>query len=164
LASNSLLEGLVFGALAGSTAAARAAGLSQRPPSGRMHSDNPVSERTALDLQDIHNSLRSVMWRNAGIERTGNRLAETREIIDFWGHYVLDKTFDDTRGWETQNMLTLSRLIVTAAHERKHSIGVHCRTDAGGTDQSQPLHHLVVERSPDGPKISRFTLDFAPAS
>ena len=42
----------------------------------------------------MRSSLRSVMWRNAGIERSGERLDETREIIAFWSRYVMDKTFD----------------------------------------------------------------------
>ena len=36
------------------------------------------------------------MWRNVGIERDGERLSETREIISFWSRYVMDKVF----GWK----------------------------------------------------------------
>ena len=40
-------------------------------------------------------SLRSAMWRNVGIERDGGSLGDALEMIDFWGRYCLDKTFDD---------------------------------------------------------------------
>ena len=58
----------------------------------------PASTKTELDITDVKSSLRSVMWRNAAIERTGPRLDETQEIISFWSRYVMDKTFDAARG------------------------------------------------------------------
>ena len=43
----------------------------------------------------MKSSLRSLMWRNVGIEREGERLEETREIIGFWMRYVMDfQTFN----------------------------------------------------------------------
>ena len=79
------------------------------------------------------------MWRNAGIERTGEHLSETREIIGFWSRYVMDKVFDPekangntatvTAGWELQNMLAVCFLISSGAHARTESRGVHFRTD-----------------------------------
>src|SRR5262252_8052445 len=93
LASNSLLEGLVYGARAGTDAAEQAKKDDLKFPLNLDHKI-PASEKTELDIADVRNSLRSVMWRNAGIERSGERLAETREIIAFWSRYVMDKTFD----------------------------------------------------------------------
>src|SRR5262249_38478339 len=125
LASNSLLEGLVLGRLAGETAADEALSQtsSQRIPT--LKHTLPESPRTELDLADVRNSLRSVCWRNAGIERIGPRLEETVEIIDFWSRYVMDKAFDSRFGWETQNMLTVARCVAVAALARKESRGVH---------------------------------------
>ena len=40
-------------------------------------------------------SLRSAMWRNVGILRDGGKLEDALDMVDFWGHYCLDKTFDD---------------------------------------------------------------------
>ncbi len=149
LASNSLLEGLVFGKLAGETAGQRASATDSAAPVRRVASENAVSDRTALDLADIRSSLRSLMWRNVGIVRQGDRLRETCDILDFWGHYTLDKTFDDGIGWETQNILMLARLIAACAQERTESIGVHYRTDPpGGTDAS-PYHVVIGGRGDD---------------
>lgn len=150
LASNSLLEGLVFGRLAGETAGKRATQVEpQVVPVKRLISSNKPSARTALDLPDIRNSLRSVMWRNVGIVRRGDRLRETSDILDFWAHYTLDKTFDDAVGWETQNTLTVAKVIAISALEREESIGVHYREDALDTDAKKP-YHVLIERSESG--------------
>lgn len=151
MASNSLLEGLVFGRIAGATAARRLAESPGPAQVLRSAHQTPPSQRTALDLSDIRNSLRSLMWRNVGIVRTGERLLETVDILNFWAHYTLDKTFDDPAGWELQNMLTAARLVALCALERRESIGVHFRgdaTDNGGV--THPLYHTRISRSPSG--------------
>src|SRR3954453_3963921 len=91
LGSNSLLEGLAYGARAGASAA-REAKSEPAPefPLALAHKI-PPSLKTELDITDVKSSLRSIMWRNVGIERTGGRLEETREIIAFWCRYVMDK-------------------------------------------------------------------------
>jgi len=153
LASNSLLEGLVFGAVAGRLAAEGA--LQDPSPPGPMdiRSDIPPSARTMLDLQDVRNSLRSVMWRNVGIQRVGPRLQETLEIIGFWSHYVMDKLFDDRAGWEVQNMLTVARLVAACAEVRRESRGVHARSDFPEIDGSLDGRHTLVRRGPEGPRV-----------
>jgi len=154
IASNSLLEGLVFGKVVGQTAGQRsAAGGPNAIPVRRISNRNPRSARTELDLPDIRNSLRSVMWSNVGIVRRGERLRETCDILDFWAHYTLDKVFDDTLGWETQNQLTAARLIAMSALHRAESIGVHYREDSPGGEA--PLYHGVVERGEEGTQAVR---------
>jgi L-aspartate oxidase len=162
LASNSLLEGLVFGEIAGRTAieltqpgnrAALAAG--DVPPGWRLPpraapvpiiSYIPPSEQGELDLADVESSLRSAMWRNAGIERNGTRLRDTVEMISFWGRYTLDKVFDDTRGWQIQNMLTVAWLIARSAHWRTESRGCHWRSDFPTPDDRLLVHDLWTAR------------------
>jgi L-aspartate oxidase len=148
LASNSLLEGLVFGAAAGRVAGEAVAAGHRSAGPARIKELQPQSRRTRLDLEDIRNSLRSVMWRNAGIARAGDLLEETVEIIEFWGRFVLDKTFDDREGWETQNMLTVSRLITTGALHRTESRGVHHRTDfPADPAPTSPVYHITQQRT-----------------
>ena len=74
LASNSLLEGLVFGELAGRTCAEMINSDNAHSPV-KIISDIRPSDRSQLDLADVRSSLRSVMWRHVGIERQGERLA-----------------------------------------------------------------------------------------
>lgn len=157
LASNSLLEGLAFGARAGSDAARWAIANEVKFPHHLEH-QIPPSVKTELDLTDVKSSLRSVMWRNVGIERTGDRLAETREIIAFWSRYVMDKTFSPTggaetavAGWELQNMLTTCFLITTAAYTRAESRGAHYRVDFPEVDDNHWRMHLLWRRPMDTP-------------
>lgn len=152
LASNSLLEGLVFGQIAGRTAGAALADLPNQQRPADVRSQIEPSLRTALDLPDVRNSLRSVMWRNVGIERVGERLAETVEIIEFWARYVLDKLFDEPGGWELQNMLTVGRLVTMSAAARLESRGVHFRTDLPETDDVRWRCHIQLQRQDTGPK------------
>ena len=163
LASNSLLEGLVFGAIAGEVAGREANDRPHALQRGHLSSLNTPSHRTVLDLPDIHSSLRSLMWRNAGIERAGDRLAEASEIIEFWGKYVLDKTFDTVSGWEVQNMLSVGRMIVMSARHRERSLGVHCRIDDQGAEPQEPPYHHVIQRTPEGPSVRRVGLDLTTA-
>lgn len=92
-------------------------------------SDIRPSDRGELDLTDVRSSLRSAMWKNVGLERTGQRLASQIEMLDFWARYTLDKIFDEPLGWETQNMLLVGALVARAALWREESRGCHLRLD-----------------------------------
>lgn len=157
MASNSLLEGLVFGKTAGRTAGETCAALPKPTPLAGAANKTPASSRTELVLSDIVHSLQSVMWRNVGIVRFGERLQETCEILDFWAHYTLDKTFDTPMGWETQNQIIVARIVASSALERTESIGVHHRGDADANALSEPYHVLVSPGS-DGLLVTRSEL------
>ena len=148
LASNSLLEGLVHGARAAEDIVKA------------LHADGPrrleVPELAAvryrngqepLDLADIRESLRSLMWRAVGITRDAQGLAEAAEQVDFWCRYVLGHVFDDPAGWTLQNMLTVARLMIAAAVTREESRGVHTRSDFPNPDPAWRRH--VIQRCPD---------------
>jgi L-aspartate oxidase len=100
-----------------------------------------------LDLVDIRNSLKSLMWRSCGVRRSGEGLAEALETVDGWRRYVLARQFDDLEGWELQNMLTLARVMIEAALLREESRGVHLRTDYPVLDDARWNKHLCFERS-----------------
>lgn len=157
LASNSLLEGLVFGCRAGTDAALQARQNHVIFPQNLSH-NIPPSNKTELDVTDVKSSLRSVMWRNVGIERDGERLNETREIIAFWCRYVMDKTFHPggnpelaQAGWELQNMLTVSFLVTAAAYTRTESRGAHHRLDYPQRDDVHWRLHLQWKRPMETP-------------
>lgn len=144
LASNSLLEGLVFGQICGELVAREVSTVGEEIEHRAIRFDIPDSQRTRLDIPDVANSLRAVMWRNVGIVRTAERLEETLEIIDFWGRYVMDKVFDEPVGWQCQNMLTVARLIAQSAAERRESRGVHFRSDYPRMDDGQFARHFDI--------------------
>jgi len=149
LASNSLLEGLVFGKRVGRLAAEAAGAPGNAVHPRHLKHTVTIAPRTELDLPDVRNSLRAVCWRNVGIERTGDRLAESVEIIDFWGRYVMDKVLTHRMGWETQNMLTVARLMAQAAVARKESRGTHYRGDFPATDDEHFLGHIAMQKLPE---------------
>ncbi|MEL7472826.1 MAG: L-aspartate oxidase [Planctomycetota bacterium] len=148
LASNSLLEGLVFGAITGDVAADAAREANGRGPS-KVVSDIPISDHGELDLDDVRSSVRSAMWRNVGLVRTGAKLADVNEMLDFWGKYTLDKIFESPEGWEAQNMLLVGALIARSAAWREESRGAHLRTDFA--DASDPASHDLWRRGRAGP-------------
>jgi L-aspartate oxidase len=144
LASNSLLEGLVFGRRV-AEAIVRDAHPDVLPRT--IVSDVHTHDHGELDLSDIRSSLRSAMWRNVGIERAGNRLTDVLQMFGFWGRYGMDAVFDSPDGWETQNLLTVGLLMTRAALARRESRGTHQRSDFPATDPAQQ-HHLCwsIER------------------
>jgi len=86
------------------------------------------------------------MWRNVGIARKAQLLAETQEIIAFWQRYVMDKIFDSPEGWECQNMLTVCLLMAQSAQMRQESRGVHYRIDFPETDDEHFKKHIEISR------------------
>lgn len=146
LASNSLLEGLVYGARAGDAASTEA--LKERDTFQAIPLENPANppQTEPLDIQDIRNSLKSLMWRAAGVLREGPALAEAAETIDSWCNYVLPWQFADPAGWELQNMLTVSRVMIAAALRREESRGVHLRSDFPAQDDQLWQRRLGIVR------------------
>jgi L-aspartate oxidase len=144
LASNSLLESVVYGAHAGqgaSRAAAQMKNVYHAEPLENAVLDEPKEE---LDLWDIRNSLKSLMWRSAGVRRNRLELVEALDSVNTWQRYVLKHQFCDPGGWELQNMLIVARVIAKAALEREESRGVHYRTDFPRQDNENWQRRLVT--------------------
>ncbi|MEN8126451.1 MAG: L-aspartate oxidase [Planctomycetota bacterium] len=144
LGSNSLLEGLVLGKIAGQSAVAAAG--NNRPQYHPMQVVVPPTDRSRLDAEDVRNSLRALMWRNVGITRSETPLTEAAEIISFWQRYVMDQVFAAPFGWECQNMLTVAGLMAHAANERKESRGVHYRQDYPKRNDKNFAKHIELKR------------------
>lgn len=148
LASNSLLEGLVYGARAGEGASLEASRIQDSYRVTPLE-NSPVPEPTEpLDLADIRNSLTSLMWRSAGVRRKGEQLSDAAEQIDTWQRYVLPRQFSDPRGWELQNMLLIARIMIEAALQREESRGVHLRTDFPLPNDAQWRRRITFRREP----------------
>ncbi len=130
LASNSLIEGLVYGAICGRNAAEAAR---EMPTTLRAMQLNYATADDAptepLDVADVTNSLRALMVRKMGIVRDRARLEEAKHDVEFWCRYVLAREFRDRAGWELQNLLTMAREMIDAAIAREESRGTHFRSD-----------------------------------
>jgi L-aspartate oxidase len=143
LASNSLLEGLVFGARAG-RAMLDARGA-RRPASG---SCPPGPQRDVrFDADDV----RSMMWQKVGVFRERARLRDA--VATFEEHWQpLDAHLRaggrlDLAGWRAANLLTVARLIARAAERREESRGAHYRDDFPQRDDVQWKRRVVETRS-----------------
>lgn len=142
LASNSLLEGLVFGKRCGQNASVAA--ISQpdsfTAPDLKSSPGLPHGNDDSLDLADIRNSLRSLMWRYVGISRCDSELQAARQQLDFWANYVCRRDLPGPEGWELQNMMLVSRIMAAAALARCESRGVHLRSDYPAIDEKAAQH------------------------
>jgi L-aspartate oxidase len=146
LGSNSLLEGLVFGHRAGAWAAKVCREMEEAPPVRALQGLPQEPAYGRLNLTDVENSLRSVMWRSVGVERQEEDLDEALDMITFWCRYVMDKEFEDPQGWQLQNMLALSRLIAMCARQRTESRGVHYRLDYPESSENW-RRHIIMSKS-----------------
>jgi L-aspartate oxidase len=143
LASNSLLEALVFGGrVARSVAGARVApvpvaGLPAPPPEGaRRMPTTPAGEAAVARL-------RALAWRHAGVERSAGGLGELLAELPAFEPRVAEM------GGEGRNLLLAARLVAEAALARTESRGGHHRADF--PEPSDAWHrHLAVELAPDG--------------
>jgi L-aspartate oxidase len=142
LASNSLLEGLVFGAACGrgaADAASRQPYTYTAPPLDSLFDPHTTG---SLDVADITNSLRSLMVRQMGILRDRDGLLDAQRDVEFWRRYVLGREFDTPPGWELQNLLTIARLMIGSALAREESRGVHFRSDFPERNDAGWRRHL----------------------
>ena len=151
LASNSLLEGLVFGARAGDAMRTWAAGESawtSDPTEGRAWpepGDGPTGAATTIEMDE--DDVRDKMTRAAGVFRDGTELAGLVEGLErAWlsgrdrlqGGASLDMT-----GWRGWSVLTVARLIAAAALRREESRGAHAREDFPARDDLHWKRHVT---------------------
>ncbi|MDO4575583.1 MAG: L-aspartate oxidase [Planctomycetia bacterium] len=149
LASNSLLEALVYGVAAGEGASVAASKITDES----LYRVRPISstlpkKQTPLNLADMTNSLKSLMWRHAGVKRNRELLDDGLEQLDQWRRYTLSGEMDNTEGWELQNMLMVSELLMQAALLREETRGGHTRTDFPEM-RDEWHHHITFQRNDD---------------
>ncbi len=130
LASNSLLEGLVYGALTGKSAVEYAATAEVSVTSGETCQEETTgpSSLSGVDLEKIRSSLRQVMWEKVGIIRCEKSLMAAKKWLSKY-EKILDGRFKDRREYELINMLTVATLVTDASILRKNSAGAHFRSD-----------------------------------
>ena len=137
LASNSLLEGLVFGYRAGQSAGKDIDGEKRVDTTPDISNVLDHVSTRKLDIGDLKASLKSLMTRYVGIERDEAGLLAAQKEINFWSSYVMRKEFSDIRNWEFQNMLLVAGLVQKAALVREESRGVHFRKDYPGQNDKE---------------------------
>lgn len=146
LASNSLLEGLVFGARAATamTGDARAAALG----AGRVLIRASRAGASTGEPMDAA-AIRDLMWRSAGLFRTRERLVEAvarLEAARGHAHEAASRgTGHDDEAWRLRNLATVALLVARAALRREESRGGHFRADFPDRDDVHFKVHLVEQ-------------------
>jgi L-aspartate oxidase len=169
LASNSLLEGMVFGPRA---VEAIAAGVDGPEPTGAMRAvvtarggstdlagdelhiggvpldlAPPVAGPgdgamdAAADVLALRGRLQAAMSTDAGVLRSADSLADASAVVEDTLRAVGDHA--GTEATELRNLAQIARVLVAAALARTESRGTHARTDHPDTDPAQ-AHRLVV--------------------
>lgn len=131
LASNSLLEGLVFGRRA-VEAFLGAAGTGPAPalsPAGARE-ELPAAETGQGIVPFSRDALRRLMTGAAGVMRTGAGLDAAAVRLAEWATSGGDRAGLDQSAHEDLNLLLAARLLVAAARNRTGSVGAHYRADA----------------------------------
>jgi fumarate reductase flavoprotein subunit len=169
LGSNSLTELLVFGARAGESAAAFAAGqapagagvLAQAQEEIRRLEDRLLRRSGGTEkIATLRTEMHQTMEGSAGIYRTGAALEQAATKIEDLRRRVESVALDDhsrtfntelTSALELSYMLDLAAAIVQSALQRKESRGSHQRTDHPERDDARYLSHSLAYPSEGGP-------------
>ena len=151
LASNSLLEGLVFGRRAATLAAELA--KAPLPSSADQVPDWDPGRAAPIDegviVKQNWDEIRNLMWNYVGIVRTDKRLERAQRRLDnligeiqeyYWG-YLLTRDLIELR-----NLADVARLIVACAQTRKESRGLHYTLSWPNTDDAHQKKDTVIVR------------------
>jgi L-aspartate oxidase len=147
LASNSLLEGLVFGARAAQSM------LADDLPQGSLDALRTVPAPLATDeetrLEDLIAGLRSAMWAYAGLLREESALREglaAQEACAAGLAALAEQGKGSRRLTEAQAMSRVARAILYSALARTESRGAHFRNDYPKRDDERFLKHSILQR------------------
>ncbi|MDG9726424.1 L-aspartate oxidase [Streptomyces sp. DH41] len=155
LASNSLLEGLVYAErIAADIAAGHADGtLHARVPAPLQHPDHPAHP---LLPPEARLTIQRTMTEGAGVLRSAGSLTRAADQL----HHLHDEAREalhengktsepgvDT--WEATNLLCVARVLVAAAARREETRGCHWREDHADRDDRAWRRHIVVRLNPD---------------
>jgi L-aspartate oxidase len=132
LASNSLLEGLVFGRRAGVAAIASAARGSILNAMGSYERLRRGRGDRLEDVEKVRNSLRRIMWGQVGLIRSRESLVRATAQLARWERMV-SRSFASRADLEVKNMVQVARCVAEAALWRENSVGAHYRSDFPGT-------------------------------
>ncbi|WP_145503404.1 L-aspartate oxidase [Streptomyces sp. CFMR 7] len=152
LASNSLLEGLVF-------AERIAADIAETRPPRTEPAEAPGAADAPVPLlaPEARTAIQRTMTRGAGVLRSAASLAAAAEELEAL-HRSAAADADDpdpkvavpgVDTWEATNLLLVSRVLVAAAREREETRGCHWREDRPDRDDAHWRRHLVVRIAAD---------------
>ncbi|GAA4303164.1 L-aspartate oxidase [Streptomyces venetus] len=151
LASNSLLEGLVYAERIAADIAAR--GLHARVPQPLPHPETPEHP---LQPAEARFTIQRIMTLGAGVLRSEESLAKASERLQQLHTDARDALAENGKTsepgvdtWEATNLLCVARVLVAAARLREETRGCHWREDRPERDDTSWQRHIVVTLNPD---------------
>ncbi|MFD3913536.1 L-aspartate oxidase [Streptomyces sp. NPDC058603] len=172
LASNSLLEGLVF-------AERIAADIAANRPDAAAEASGPAALPAAPDATvplplippEARAGIQRIMSKGAGVLRSAASLSTAAAALETVYEQAQDRPQDDDQdgpghgkaavpgveSWETSNLLCVARVLVAAALEREETRGCHWREDRPERDDTDWARHLVISLTPDRRPVLRRT-------
>ena len=156
LASNSLLECLVYGARAGTNAATFAQSQPPHPPTTPIPKNvgtslaAPTDRSNNTHTESIKDVIRETLWKNVSIERNGEGLKETlaelQDLMESLGRLLTNPEVADITTVETVNMLNVALMITQSALARTESRGAHYRADFPSQDDTEWQRRILITR------------------
>jgi len=140
LASNSLLEGLVFGARAGKKMRDDLRQSTAKAKGKRAaYSNGPVN----AEMESVVREIQDLMWQDVGIVRTRAGLKHAIERLE----QITPQTAhpQTRRAWEARNLCQVGLLVGRAALGREESRGAHYRTDFPAHNDAKFRKHSVIQ-------------------
>lgn len=152
LASNSLLEGLVFGARAAQSMLADTSSAGLLKPAETLApppAPEPLTAIEEAEVEAIIAHLQSAMWANAGLLRDRGTLFRGLDAQSACAAALAKLTA--ARKWsrrlaEALSMTTVARAILASALGRAESRGAHFRNDFPSRDDAQFRKHTILKR------------------
>lgn len=154
LASNSLLEGLVFGGRA-----ARGMNKVEPLPARVLSELEQLPPRPTPVAEDVYGEIREMMWDDVGIIRSEHSLNNALKNLA-----RLNRTFGEAArperwAFERANMILVADIIVRAALGRKESRGAHYRTDHPEPSEERLYHNLLYQDQQGNVRTSNRPVD-----
>lgn len=147
MASNSLLECLVFGQAAADDIHAKLAATPPPPPVPEWDESRVTDSDEEVVVAHNWDELRRFMWDYVGIVRTDKRLQRAKhradlllqEIAEYYGNFRVTNDLIELR-----NLALVAELIIRCATLRKESRGLHYTLDYPELDTSQPPRYTIL--------------------
>lgn len=146
LASNSLLEGLVFGHKIGDEVNKVLSSSESFDKNFHIKYENKRIKKQ-FDKKELRRNLQNIMTGYVGIIREQSGMLKAKTIVDEYINLINDMENSSIEDFEIQNMVLLAKLVIEAAIEREESRGAHYRADFNNTDDKNWKRNIIKRKN-----------------
>lgn len=148
LASNSLLEGVVFAEAASDALKKRLPSLSENDtiPIPDWQEGNATDSSEAVVIKQNWDEIREFMWNYVGIVRSDKRIDRAKRRIELLRDEITEYYWNfrlTTDLIELRNLSCIAHLVIECASQRKESRGLHYNIDFPNAKQSHRVDTVI---------------------